>query len=127
MGDNTVGGETEGIAEATDPTTDGAVDRIDSTSSAWADAKFSGSLEGLLGRGFKMEIPNVPNTLLVDFRRPGVFPRRVLLLDEEPGELTIDWPSCERDALGLLHQPPIQSLTEARSECCLLSNSGVSE
>jgi len=48
-------------------------------------------LEKLLGRGFKMEIPSVPNTLLADFRRPGVFSGKILSFDEEPGGLTIDW------------------------------------
>jgi len=94
MGDNTVGGEMEGTAEVTDATTDGTVDRIDSASFAWAGAIFSGilcSLEKLLGRGFKMEIPSVPNTLLADFRRPGVFSGKILSFDEEPGGLTIDW------------------------------------
>jgi len=94
MGDNTAGGEMEGTAEVTDATTDGAVDRIDSASFTWAGTIFSGilcSLEKLLGRGFKMEIPSVPNTLLADFRRPGVFSGKILSFDEEPGGLTIDW------------------------------------
>jgi len=124
MGDNTVEGEMEGIAEVTDATTDGAVDRIDSTSFTWVGAIFSGiirSLEKLLGRGFKMEIPSVPNTLLADFRCPGVFTGKVLSFDEEPGESTIDWPSRERETFGLLHQAPIQSLAKTR----LLSRNGV--
>lgn len=105
----------EGIAEVTEATTDGAVDRIDSMSFVWAGAKFSGIIRSLeLGRGFKMEIPSVPNTLLVDFRCPGVFVGRVLSFDEESGGSTMDRPSRERETFCLPHQDPIQSLAEAR-------------
>jgi hypothetical protein len=39
--------------------------------------------------GLSMLIPNVLNTLLAAFLRPGVLPGRVFSLEEEPGEVTV--------------------------------------